>query len=141
MNKLILTTLVAALSGVFAAPKTATAGGDEVAAAFGGFIGGVIVGSAINHDHDHGHHHGYHNNGVHVGATIEIGSPGYGHQHRHGYWGWTSVRVWVPGRWVVSYDRCGSRVRYFERGYYDSRRERVWMSTNDHRRCHDRDCG
>lgn len=135
MNKLVLTSLVAALSGVFAAPKTATADEDEVAAAIGGFIGGVIVGSAINH------HHGHHNSGVHVGATIQIGSPGYDHQHRHGYWNWTSVRVWVPGRWVVSYDRCGSRVRHFERGYYDVRRERIWVSTNDRRRCRDDDCG
>jgi hypothetical protein len=142
MNKLVLTTFVAALSGVFAAPKMAHAGGDEVAAAIGGFIGGVIVGSSM--DDDDGRD--YDRRGVHVGTRIEISSGRdhhrgrYGHDHRHGYWDWTRVRVWVPGRWVVSYDHCGNRVRHFERGHHEWRRERVWVSTHGHRRREYDDC-
>jgi hypothetical protein len=135
MNKLVLTTLVAALSGVFAAPTTARAGDGEVVAAIGGFIGGVIVGSTIDRDHDHRHDRG---GAVHV--EVRTGRHGHGHGHRHGYWDTTRVRVWVPGRWVVTYDRCGERVRYFERGRYEWRRERVWVPTHDRRRCEHDHC-
>jgi len=129
MNKLVIASLVAALTGVVGAPKTAHADGDEVAAAIGGFIGGLIIGSNI--DRDHGHRGGH----VDVDVGFEVSSGR--HYHRHGYWEIRTVRVWVPGRWVVSYDRCGNRHRYFERGHHEHRRERVWVGPRDWRRCND----
>ncbi len=122
MNKLVAATLFAAVSGLFCAPQTARAGGDETAAAIGGFIGGLIVGSSIDHDH----HARYDDHArVHVGASIVIADRD--HHHHRGHWETNRIRYWVPGRWVVSFDRRGHRVRGFERGHYAIREERVWV--------------
>ncbi|MGJ8652963.1 MAG: hypothetical protein ACSHX8_06785 [Opitutaceae bacterium] len=40
-----------------------------------------------------------------------------------------TVKVWIPGCWKTKYDRCGRRVQYQERGHYEYRKERVWVSS------------
>jgi len=134
MNKLITTSLFAALATLAFAPSPARAGGDEAAAALGGFIGGVIVGSALDNDH---HHHGrFEDHGrAHVSTRIEVRSRSHHSHHDHGYWSSNRVRVWVPGVWVVRYDDCGRRFRHFERGHYEHQRQRVWVRTGRHGRC------
>lgn len=120
MNKLVTTSLVVALSGLFGAPQTVSARDHgEVAAAVGGFIGGLIVGSAVEHDRYDRHQP------VYVRDRVVIES---GRRHNDGYWQWTTVRVWVPGYWIVRYDDCGRRYRSFENGHFEHRRERVWVS-------------
>jgi hypothetical protein len=49
------------------------------------------------------------------------------HGHR-GYWKEITVKVWVPGRMVVSCDRHGREYRHRERGHYVYRTDRVWVS-------------
>lgn len=44
-----------------------------------------------------------------------------------GYWDTITVKSWVPGRWVVGRDRWGHRHRFFEKGHYVYRTERVWV--------------
>jgi hypothetical protein len=136
MNKIAIVTLVAALGGVFLAPSTARAGGNETAAAIGGFIGGLIVGSALDNDHDH---HGRFDNHGTVPVRRRVVIRGGHRHHDHGRWEWTRVRVWVPGHWVFRHDDRGRRVRYFERGHHEFRRQRVWVATG--RRGHCDVCG
>lgn len=130
MKNLVIASVVAALSGVLVAPQSAEAKDSDVLAALGGFIGGVIVGSQIDDGHVHTRvsyrHHGRHHD------TRVVVHDGYG--HRNGYWKWVTVRTWVPGHWVVRFDDCGRRVRYFERGHYIHRKERVWISARHDRR-------
>jgi hypothetical protein len=116
MNKLVIASLVAALSGSTVAPQTASAHDHgNVAAAIGGFIGGLIVGSSVR-DHDD----------VRVERRVIIRDDC---DRPSGYWGWNEFRVWVPGQWSYGFDDCGRRYRYFERGHYEIRRERVWIET------------
>jgi hypothetical protein len=136
MNKLVTTSLFAAVAALFVAPQPARAGGDEAAAAFGGFVGGLILGTALNDDHDQGRYDDH--SGVHVSTRIVLGD-GHRHgrhrHHDHGYWNVARVRVWVPGYWNVQVDDCGRRYRHFVRGHYEFRRERVWIPTGRHGRC------
>lgn len=111
MNKLIIVSVVAALSGMGLAPQNAQAGNNEVWAALGGFVGGVIVGSALDDDHN---------------STVVVNA-GYGNYPRRGYWEVVSVRTWVPGYWVVRYDDCGRRYKHFNRGHYTLTKKRVWV--------------
>lgn len=126
MNKLVITTLFAAMSGLVGTPQTAKAG-DETIAAIGGFIGGVIVGSAIHNDRHHDrydHREDRYDRGPRV--IVEVGP------RDRGYWKWVEVRTWIPGRWVVTFDH-GRRVRYWTPGYHQSHRERVWVSVDRRR--------
>jgi len=130
MKKLLIASIVAALSGVGVAPQTAAARDGEVLAALGGFIGGVIVGSHIDDGHLHtsvSYRHVDRYRGTRV--VVETGRG----PHR-GYWKVVSVRTWVPGHWVVRRDEYGRRIRYFERGHYEHRRERVWVAAGRDRR-------
>lgn len=133
MNKLLPTILLAGLTGWAATPAQARHHDHEALAALGGFIGGVIVGSAIDHDRPPSpppvcvipRHE--------IGGRVVIAS---GHRP-HGYWDWVTVRVWVPGRWVQSWDRHGHRVRFFQAGHYEHRRERVWVEARGRHRYRD----
>lgn len=131
MNRLIITSLFAAVCGLTFTPRPAKAG-DETLAAIGGFIGGVIVGSSIHDDrpsrhHDRGHS-GFDRPRIVIRADL----------HRQGYWKWVEVRTWIPGHWIIGIDDCGRRHRTWVRGRHELRRERVWVQAPRNRR-HDRD--
>lgn len=121
---LTLTASLAALAAL-ASPVRAGDRGDKVAAAIGGFIGGVIVGSHLDRDH-------------HRPAPVVCPPPACEPPvvvvrdapcPPAGYWDNVRTRVWVPARWVVSYDSCGRRIRTQVGGYYEVRTERVWVAT------------
>lgn len=120
-----LLTLTASLAtlGSLASPAKAGDRGDKVAAAVGGFIGGVLVGSAFERDRGP--------RVVHAPPPpvcpppVVVCPPP---PPPSGYWRDVSDRVWVPARWVVTYD-CGRPVRNYVPGYYDVRTRRVWVDT------------
>ena len=80
---------------------------------------------------------------IDVGISIGSARPVYvepapvvvvpaGHRHiapARGYWDVVTVKTWMPGRWVHSYDRRGRPHRFFEKGHYVYRTERVWVET------------
>lgn len=118
MNKIAITSVLAVMTGLAGAPQTAKAGDDEVFAAIGGFIGGVIVASAI-HDNDLHRAHAYCEfDGCRDRYVVR-------HAHRGPHREWVTVRVWVPGRWIVRYDNYGRRERCYVNGRYEHRREYV----------------
>lgn len=128
MNKIAITSVLAVMTGLAGAPQTAQARGDEALAAIGGFIGGVLVASAANqHYSDQDAYYGYddYNNRYPVDYRYDgrdyrrdYGRD-YGRNHRQ----WVTVRVWVPGRWIIRYDGYGRRERCYVRGHYEHRRE------------------
>src|SRR5262245_13458438 len=107
-TKILALTASLASIGAIASPAKAGDRGDKVAAAIGGFIGGVIVGSSIDHNRN------YPAVAyaplppvcpapvVYAPPPVVVAPVGY----------WTDVpeRVWVPERYVVSYDSWGRRV-------------------------------
>lgn len=126
MNKLLIATVITALSGVVGIPQTARAGNDGLAA-LGGFIGGLIVGSTVGHpqnDYD------YRPPAYHDGPDIVIDNG----PRARGHWEWVTVKVWVPASWVVRYDNCGRSFRDFRPGYFEFRRERTWVDGRRDRR-------
>lgn len=66
-----------------------------------------------------------------IAPRHDVPSYGYGYGHApvapRGYWKDVTVKVWVPERWVVSYDRRGREIRRCEPGYYTYRTDRVWV--------------
>lgn len=134
MNKMTFASIAAFATALMGTPAPVLAGhhhhdnDDEVIAAIGGFIGGVIVGSAIN-------------NGAPPPpppARVEV-SYGHSPSHRHGHWEWRTVRVWVPGYWAWADRDCGRPRKVWVDGYYDRRRERVWIAHRGPHGC-DRGC-
>lgn len=133
MNKIATVSALAVLTAFAGAPQTAQARDDKVLAAIGGFIGGVLIASHANQHHP-----------SHQIAYCEFDSCGdryvVNHRHDRGYgrdqhygrdrYDWVTVRTWVPGHWVVRYDDCGDRVRYYERGRYEYRREYVVVDSH-----------
>jgi hypothetical protein len=124
MNKIAITSVLAVMTGLAGAPQSANAGDDEVLAAVGGFIGGVIVASAANQhysDQDAYYAHDGYNNRYPVNHRYDRRDyrRDYGRDHRQ----WVTVRVWVPGRWIIRYDNYGRRERCYVRGHYEHRRE------------------
>jgi hypothetical protein len=118
MNKPLLALTASLLSlGALTAPAHAGDRGDKVAAAIGGFIGGVIVGSHLDRN-----------------ACPPPGYVDHRPPHSGGYWDTVTTRVWVPARWVMTYDSCGRRIRAHVPGYYELRHERVWVEAPRHRR-------
>ena len=115
MNKFAIASVLAVMTGLAGAPLPAKAHGDDTALAIvGGFIGGVIVANAINDHHAHVHAYcGF--DGCRDRYVVAHTHSGRNHE-------WITVRVWVPGRWVIRYDNYGHRSRYFERGRYEYRR-------------------
>lgn len=116
-----------AVTALSLAPKPAKAGDKELAIV-GGLIGGLIIGSAINesrHSSDYPHRN----------TTVIINDR---HDRRdHGYWKEVSVKVWVPGCWVVERSRHGHSSKRYIGGHYTFRTDRVWVSYDRHDR-HDR---
>lgn len=129
MNKIAtITSVIAVGAGLAGAPTSADAGrdGDRALAAIGGFIGGVLIASAAHDHHDRTPAHAY--------CEFDTCRDRYVVSHRHDYgrhndYGprreWVTVKVWVPGHYVVRYDDCGRRVRHYVRGRYEYRREYV----------------
>lgn len=123
-----------ALALLTLAPRPAIALGDKEAAILGGIIGGLIIGAAIDDARDH---HDY-DRRVTVrshsayddrrGSVYERGNSHVSHQSS-GYWTYRTVKVWIPKRVTYTRDYCGRSVKQYERGRYEYRREKVWIST------------
>lgn len=116
-------------SALSLAPKPAVAS-DKGLAIVGGFLGGLIVASAINDSH--------YDNCAPNRSTVVVddrcddrGSPGY--------WKDVSVRVWVPGCWIVERDYRGCNRRRYVEGRYECRNNRVWVAHDRHDRQHERE--
>ncbi len=130
-TKLTALALVAVTALSFA-PKPAQAG-DKGLAIVGGFLGGLIVGSAITDRHYDSYP---------VRSTTVI----VGHRDDRcddGYWKTVSVRVWVPGCWIVERGHHGRTYRRYVEGRYDYRQDRVWVAYDNRDRYdrHDREIG
>ena len=112
------------------APQPALAG-DRGLAALGGFVGGVLVGSAISSNH-------YDNYAT--APAVVVNDRGYfadrcddfGNRFddrvNSGYWKVVSVRIWVPGYWVVERDRSGRSFRHYSAGHNEYRTDRRWVA-------------
>jgi hypothetical protein len=111
------------------APKPAKAGDKELAVV-GGLIGGLIIGSAIA-DSRHSDHRD---------SAVVVDYRGGHHDRDRGYWKTVSVKVWVPGRWIIERSRYGRDYRRYVDGHYTFRTDRVWVSydRHDRRDHHDR---
>ncbi len=113
------------------------AAGDEAWAALGGFVGGVITTKVFDHHRDY--HRGHRTEVI----VVERDRPGKHHGHyTHGHskhgcdnrcdryerpvrYKTVRTREWVPGFWEVRYDRCGTRIRTWQPGYYKQATKRV----------------
>ncbi|MGC9450008.1 MAG: hypothetical protein ACP5I4_01055 [Oceanipulchritudo sp.] len=139
MKNTIRTLIIATL---LLGPATTRAHADDEAwAALGGFVAGVITGAVIEDSNDY-----------HGGVSIAVGERRgrydrydrgrHDRYDRHpghrgkGHWEIKRVRVWIPGRWEFTVNRCGDRIRVWEPGHYGWRREKVWV--RHHGRHHDR---
>ena len=117
------------------APKPAQAG-DKGLAIVGGFLGGLIVASAINENR----HNDYPRYSTVIVNDRTDRCDDRGDRGDNGYWREVSVRVWVPGCWVVERSHHGRSFRRYVEGYYTFRTDRVWVGydrSNRHDR-HDR---
>lgn len=110
------------------APKPAAAG-DKGLAIVGGLIGGLIVASAINDSH----HHDYRGN-----TAVIVSDPSCNDRGPTGYWKDVSVRVWVPGCWIVERSHHGHGARRYVSGHYEYRHNRVWVAYDRHHHHGDR---
>lgn len=126
MNKIAITSVLAVMTGLAGAPQTAQARGDEALAAIGGFIGGVLVASAANqHYSDQDAYYGYDSYDSRHSVNYRYDRRDYRRDYGRGHRQWVTVRVWVPGRWIVRHDGYGRRERFYVRGHYEYRREYV----------------
>ncbi len=101
MNKIAIVSVLAVMTGLAGAPQTAKARGDDTALAIvGGFIGGVLIANAINDSHYD-----------HVYCEFDGCGDRYvvAHSHSGRHHEWITVKVWVPGRWIVRIDDRGHR--------------------------------
>ena len=110
-------------------PKPAVAS-DKGLAVLGGFVGGVIVASAINNSHYDAY--------TTAPAVVVNDRGGAAGRWEDGYWKVVTVRVWVPGYWVVERGYHGRSFRRYVEGHDEFRADRVWVSY-DRRDRHDRD--
>lgn len=117
-NKIIALALIVATAFTLA-PKPAQAS-DKGLAIVGGFLGGLIVANAINESH---RDYGYNDRGP---TTVIVN--GRNDRYDDGYWKHVSVRVWVPGYWLVERGHHGRSYRRYVDGYYTLRTDRVWVS-------------
>lgn len=113
--------LIAALAFALM-PKRAEAG-DQGLAIAGGFIGGLIVASALNDAH-----HDYYDAPTAPVVVVNDRGPWVRHD---GYWRIATVRVWVPGYWLVERGHHGRCFRRYVEGHMEYRRERVWVGNGD----------
>jgi hypothetical protein len=117
------------------APKPALAGDKELALV-GGFLGGLVVASAINDSHYDAYPH--RNTTVIVNDRRDRGDDGF--------WKSVTVKVWVPGCWIVERSHHGRSHRRYVSGHYEYRTDRVWVAydrsdRHDRRDRHDREVG
>lgn len=122
MKNKITALALAAVTAFSLAPKPAKAGDKEVALV-GGLIGGLIIGSAINESR--------HSADYPRTTTVVVRdrrNDRYDDCNDDGYWKTVSVRVWVPGTWVIERSRYGREIRRYEEGHYTYRTDRVWVS-------------
>jgi hypothetical protein len=85
---------------------------------------------------------------VSVRGSISFGSPGYYAPAPvyvapsapvycapapRGYWQNTEVKVWVPARWVTTYDRWGRPYNQIEPAHLESHIQRVWVDADANR--------
>lgn len=123
-NKITALALITAT--VFSlAPKPAKAG-DKEWALVGGLVGGLIIGSALNDSRNHADYYPTRSTTLIVRDRED--------RCDDGYWKEVSVKVWVPGCWVVERHH-GRLVRRYVGGHYTYRTDRV---REDHDR-HDHD--
>lgn len=130
-NKITALALIA-VTALSLAPKPAKAGDKELAIV-GGLIGGLIIGSAINesrHSSDYPHR----------STTVIVNGRRDRDDCDDGYWKEVSVKVWVPGCWVIERSRHGHSTKRYISGHYTFRTDRVWVSydRNDRYDRHDR---
>lgn len=121
-TKITALALIAA-TAVSLTPTPAKAG-DKEWALVGGLVGGLIIGSAINesrHSADYPTH-----------TTVVVN--GRNDRCDDGYWKDVSVRVWVPGCWVIERSRHGHSHRRYVDAHYEIRTNRVWVSYDRHGR-------
>ncbi|HVT71524.1 MAG TPA: hypothetical protein VHD61_00180 [Lacunisphaera sp.] len=109
--------LIAALAFSLA-PKRAEAG-DQGLAIAGGFIGGLIVASALNDSHADYY--------APTAPAVVVNDRGPGVRH-DGYWQIVTVRVWVPGYWVVERSHHGRSFRRYVEGHLEYRNRRIWVA-------------
>lgn len=119
MKTKITALALVAVAALTLAPKPALAG-DKTLAVLGGFIGGLIVASELNH------HDAY-------APAIVVND-----RCNDGYWDNVTVRVWVPGCWVIERGHHGRSYRHYREGHYEIRAKRVWVTSHSHNR-HDRE--
>lgn len=141
MKNIVIASLIAATSGLAAAPQ-ASAKNNEGLAALGGFIGGLVVSTAI---HDANRRPDYRAPApaycpppapayapppppVCEPPREVRYSPPYAPPVPRGYWEEVQVKTWVSERWVMSRDRWGRPVRVFQPGYYTYTTDRRWVS-------------
>jgi hypothetical protein len=137
MKNIIIASLIAASSGLAAAPQASAK--NEGLAALGGFIGGVVVGAALDHGHNRPDYRpGYrvdYRNDYRVPAPAYCPPPvcepqvvRYAPPVPQGYWQDVQVKTWVPECWVMGRDRWGRPVRVLQPGYYTYSTNRQWVS-------------
>lgn len=120
-NKITALVLVA-VTAFALAPKPAKAGDKELAVV-GGLIGGLIIGSAIADSRHSDYSH----------TTVVYDRDGR-YDRDEGYWKTVTVKVWVPGGWVIERSRYGRDYRRYIDGHYTYRTDRVWVSYDRHDR-------
>ena len=138
-NKITALVLIA-VTAFTLAPKPAKAG-DKGLAVVGGLIGGLIIGSAINesrHSADFPHR----STTVVVNGHRDDRYDSRNHRGNPGYWKTVSVKVWVPGCWVIERSRHGHgrEIRRYVNGHFAYRTDRVWVSYDRRDRRGDDNC-
>ena len=132
-TKITALALIAA-TALSLAPKPAQAS-DKGLAIVGGFLGGLIVASAINDSR----HDDYPRRSTTV-IVRDRRNDNCDDRGNSGNWKEVSVRVWVPGCWIVERSHHGRSYRRYAEGYYTYRTDRVWVSSDrrDRGDCNDR---
>ncbi|SDS55375.1 hypothetical protein [Opitutus sp. GAS368] len=107
-----------AVTALSLAPKPAQAS-DKGLAVFGGLIGGLIIGAALN---ENNHYDGY----PARSTTVIVNDRD--DRCADGYWKEVSVKVWVPGCWIIERSYSGCEFRRYVDGHYAYRTDRVWVA-------------
>ena len=108
------------------APKPAAAH-DKGLAVLGGFIGGMIVASELSRDRVYA-----------PPAPIVVVNDHGDYYPNDGYWKEVSVKVWVPGCWIVERNHRGRDYRRYVGGHHEYRTSRIWIAYGGR---HDREVG
>ncbi len=110
-------------------PQPAKAG-DKEWALVGGLVGGLIIGSAINDSR--------HSADCYPTRATTVIVNDRNDRCDDGYWKEVSVKIWVPGGWVIERNYYGHEYRRYVDGHYAYRTDRVWVAY-DRRDRRDRD--